>query len=88
MYNFSSPSNCGVKPHLLAVLTTKTTLPLRLESGYGLPFLSLGLKSKKLVAEDMVLAWRSASVDGMERVFGVILDLEARRRRVGDRNDM
>lgn len=57
-----------------AVLTTRTTLPLREESGYSLPFsvgwacqererctggggvnvLSLGLKSKKVVADDMV----------------------------------
>jgi hypothetical protein len=60
-----------VKPHFDAVLTTRTTLPLRDVRGYSLPFsaqdcqqhvvvgptgslLSLGLKSKKVVAEDMV----------------------------------
>ena len=37
-YSSSRPWNCGVKPHLEAVLTTRTTLPLCWERGYGLPF--------------------------------------------------
>jgi hypothetical protein len=33
LYSFSRPANCGVKPHLEAVLTTRTTLLERLERG-------------------------------------------------------
>jgi hypothetical protein len=54
LYSFSSPSNWGVKPHLLAVFTTRTTLPLRSAREYAAPFLSTGLKSKKVVAEDIL----------------------------------
>ena len=41
-YRLSRPLNCGVKPHLEAVLTTRTTLPLRELRGKGEPFSRIG----------------------------------------------
>lgn len=38
LWSFSREANCGVKPHLEAVLTTRTTLPFREERGKGSPF--------------------------------------------------
>jgi hypothetical protein len=38
LWSFSREANWGVKPHLDAVLTTRTTLPFREERGKGSPF--------------------------------------------------
>lgn len=38
LYSFSRPSYWGVKPHLEAVFTTRTTFPLKVSRGTSLPF--------------------------------------------------
>jgi len=53
-HSSSRPLNCGVKPHFEAVLTARMILPLCCERGYSCARLSLGLKSKKEVAEAIV----------------------------------
>ena len=57
-----------MKPHFEAVLTTRTTLPLRWERGQGLPF-SVEGGEKRGLASWCVYVWRMGGRRG-GREFG------------------